>query len=58
LIKIIKERIRKKEKFPKIKNVRSRNYLEIIEALDKKIYIKKNRDENKKHYNKERSCDD
>ncbi len=41
LIKIIKERIKKKEKFLKIKNVRFRNYLKITKILDKEIYVKK-----------------
>jgi len=41
LIKIIKERIKKKERFLTIKNVKSRNYLKITKVLDKEIYIKK-----------------
>jgi len=41
LIKIIKKRIRKKKRFLKTKNVRSKNYLKIIKILDEKIYIKK-----------------
>jgi len=40
LIKIIKEKIKKKKRFSKIKNVRFRNYLKIIKVLDKKIYVK------------------
>jgi len=41
LIKIIKERIRKKKKFLKIRNVKSRNYSKITKVLDKETYIKK-----------------
>jgi len=41
LIKIIKERIKKKKRFLRIKNVKSRNYLKIIEVLDEETYIKK-----------------
>jgi len=41
LIKIIKKRIRKKKRFLKTKNVRSKKYLKIIKILDEKIYIKK-----------------
>jgi len=40
LIKIIKKKIRKKERFLKIKNVKFRNYLKITKVLDKKIYVK------------------
>jgi len=40
LIKIIKEKIRKKEKFSKIKNIKSRNYLKIAKVLNKEIYVK------------------
>ena len=40
MIKIIKEKIKKKKRFSKIKNVRFRNYLKIIKVLDKKIYVK------------------
>jgi len=41
LIKIIKKRIKKKERFSKIKNVRLKNYSKITKALDKETYIKK-----------------
>ncbi len=41
MIKIIKERIRKKKKFLKIRNVKSRNYSKITKVLDKETYIKK-----------------
>jgi len=41
LIKIIKKKIRKKEKFSKIKNVRFRNYLKITKIAKEEIYVKK-----------------
>ncbi len=41
MIKIIKEKIRKKERFSKIKNIRFKNYLKIVEIAKEKIYIKK-----------------
>jgi len=41
LIKRIKKRIKKKKRFSKVKNVRSKNYLKIAKVLDRKIYIKK-----------------
>jgi len=41
LIKVIKKRIKKKERFSKIKNVKLENYLKITKVLDKEIYIKK-----------------
>jgi len=41
LIKVIKKRIRKKKRFSKIKNIKSKNYLKITKVLDKEIYIKK-----------------
>ncbi len=41
MIKIIKERIKKKERFSKIKNVKLKNYLKIIKIAKKKIYVKK-----------------
>ncbi len=41
MIKVIKKRIKKKEKFSKIKNVKSRNYLKIVEITREKTYVKK-----------------
>ncbi len=41
MIKVIKERIKKKERFLKIKNVKFRNYLKITKVTREKIYIKK-----------------
>jgi len=41
LIKIIKKRIKKKERFSKIENVKSRNYLKITKVLNKRTYVKK-----------------
>ncbi len=41
MIKIIKERIRKKKRFLKIKNVKLKNYLKIIKVAREKIYVKK-----------------
>ena len=57
MIKVIKKRIKKKKKFLKIKNIKSRNCLKITKVLDEKIYIKKsNKIKNKEYYNKKRSC--
>ena len=41
MIKVIKERIKKKERFLKIKNVKFKNYLKITKVLNEKIYVKK-----------------
>ena len=40
MIKIIKERIKKKERFSKIKNVKSRNYSKIAKVLNEETYVK------------------
>ncbi len=41
MIKKIKKKIKKKERFLKIKNVKFKNYLKIIKVAKKEIYVEK-----------------
>ena len=41
MIKIIKKKIKKKERFLKVKNVKFKNYLKIIKVAKKEIYVEK-----------------
>ena len=41
MIKKIKKKIKKKERFLKIKNVKVKNYLKIIKVAKKEIYVEK-----------------